>query len=330
MGWQDLLSSPTDTIILPWTGGRELRANGRTFSLKGKQPTEHGWHEFSVSGGRSATWKGSTEVDVSETLSKVKVYRGYVIGDRLVPDQVPAVLNPANIATVAESVYLIEPGLERFARIRAGRWEDGRLIYIGQEFPLGPEDAVTSAFQDQKTSVSSIPYVTPALDLVFRFETWRREESARLRAEALRLAQEEALKKEQEERRSNLVKQLGDGQGRRQMALVDFGEAARAALQIGNAEFLDWRESRVVGEAVVQFRFQNRRFECVCHKRTLRIIDAGVCLTAHDGRKDDALLSLESLPPVIGQAIRENKLVVLRHIGNSDVEYPEDEDSEDW
>ena len=63
-----------------------------------------------------------------------------------------------------------------------------------------------------------------------------------------------------------------------------------------------------------------RRFECTCDERTLQIIDAGICLTAHyddpdfeEGTRGDTFFTLESLPAVIRQAEREHRLVVLRH-----------------
>jgi hypothetical protein len=99
------------------------------------------------------------------------------------------------------------------------------------------------------------------------------------------------------------------------MAKLDFGAAAKAALAVGGAELLDWRDSRVAGEAVVQFRYLGRRFECVAQKATLRIVDSGICLVDHHtGFRGDTLLTLESLPGTIAQATREHKLVVFRHV----------------
>ena len=65
---------------------------------------------------------------------------------------------------------------------------------------------------------------------------------------------------------------------------------------------------------VVQYRFRQQRLECVVERHTLRVVDAGVCLEDHDtGEKGDRELTLESLPPVVGQAIDEGRLVVWRH-----------------
>ena len=71
---------------------------------------------------------------------------------------------------------------------------------------------------------------------------------------------------------------------------------------------------------MVQFRHLNRRFECTCDRHTLRIIDSGICLTAHydddhfeEGTKGDTFFTLETLPNVIAEAERLGKLVVFRH-----------------
>jgi hypothetical protein len=53
-----------------------------------------------------------------------------------------------------------------------------------------------------------------------------------------------------------------------------------------------------------------RRFECVCHASTLRIIESGICLIGHV--TGDTFFTLESLPGVIAEAIRDNVLVVFR------------------
>lgn len=101
---------------------------------------------------------------------------------------------------------------------------------------------------------------------------------------------------------------------RKTLAIVDFEQAARAALAITGAVYLDHRNSPRRNEKVVRFRFMNRRFECVCDQN-MRIIDAGICLTSHDtGEKGDDRFSLESLPSVIREAIEDDVLVVFRHV----------------
>jgi hypothetical protein len=56
------------------------------------------------------------------------------------------------------------------------------------------------------------------------------------------------------------------------------------------------------------------------------VVDSGICLQDHrTGVKGDTRFTLESLPTVIGEAIRTGKLVVYRHV-DGDRDY----DNDDW
>ena len=323
MGWQDLLSK-TEMITVPWTGGRSICLRGRTWTLEGRIPLEHGWHRFNIDGSRKATWAGAGE-SAPDFDEKRKKARGYLVGDRLIPDGTSLVMDPAKIIEQSLDVHLIEEGMERFARAMVVQHEDGKWIFIRQEFPLGPEGDVAFAYQDRKQTVNDIPGVTPALDLAFRWETWRRDQTEAHRQEIERQRQEE-------ERRQRLIGMIGTGEGRRQLAAMDFGEAAKAALRVSGAELLDHRPSTTHGEMVVQYRFEGRRYECVVETNTLRVVDSGICLTDHGtGERGDTRFTLESLPTVILQAIREHRLVVYRHADGRGNNRPEDDnEDEDW
>ncbi len=306
--WMALLEEPKE-IDLPWTGDRSLHSASRTWTLAQRPPT-HGWYRFTTTN-RKATVIGETEPR-PEILRHIVT--GYLVGDRLVSDEVRVAPDPNQIWGVAERVHLLDHGLDRFVRVSAGRiYKEGPLLFRRQEFPLGPEEEVLSSFLDRKDHVNRIPGVVPALDASFRLETKHRTDTEQRRAELELLRQEEILRREAEERRQVLISQLGDGAGRRAMARVDFGEAARAALRIGGAELLDHRPHHVRGEWVVRFQLIGRRFECVCDDQ-LRIVDSGICLTAHDGTKGDRWLTLESLPGVIVVADETDQLVVYRHV----------------
>ena len=102
---------------------------------------------------------------------------------------------------------------------------------------------------------------------------------------------------------------------RRALARRDFGTAAKTALAVSGAELLDHRDNVRRGEKVVQFRFKRRRFECVVHAESLRIVDAGVCLINHaTGERGDDRFTLESLPAVIDEAMRRGVLHVFRRV----------------
>jgi hypothetical protein len=317
MGWRDLLSA-SQTLILPWVGGRRLRKDEEVWTLERMLPQEHCWASFVCGTSRKAVYEGAS--NPNPEILKFQVI-GYLVGNRLVPDDARVDPDPLKIADQTEEVYLIEPGLDRFARVSAGRlFDEGPLVFRSQEFPLGAEDQVLTAFLDEKP-IDMVKQVTPALEAAFRMETYQRAETRRRREELERRLREEAEKQAKEERRQALIQKLGDGLGRREMAVADFEQASRAALAVGGAVYLDHRRAAAKQEMVVRFRLLDRRFECVCNAKTLQIIDAGICLNAHyddpdfeTGTKGDTWLTLESLPMVIAQAQRERKLVVFRHV----------------
>lgn len=320
MGWRDLLQASDERIVAPWVGGRSLQTVDRTFTLT-KLPPNPGWHSFKIDR-RKAAWEKEVEPQ-PDKLGWVQM--GYLIGNRFISDNVKLIgsqfindnvkvyLDPTALVKSTDEVHLVEAGLELFSRVSVGCTHSSTdLIFRSQEFPLGQEEAVMRALEDKAESLDHIRDLPPALEVAYRFEVQRRAEVERLR-------REERERQEREERRRRIQEQLGDGELRRQMALEDFGEAAKAALAVGGAEYLSHRQSHQPGEMVVRYKYNDRRFECVCNARTLGIIDSGICLTAHyndpdfeGGTKGDNLFTLESLPAVIQQAIDEDKLVVYR------------------
>lgn len=333
MSWRDLLQTGDDRVVLPWTGGRRLPSPTTEYLVESRLPREHGWNEFRVVA-RKATLVGPAAASPGSLASRVT---GYLVGDRIVADG--ARVDPAVEAVLSssETVFLIDPGLARFARVAAGRVRPGApLVFVQEEMPLGPESDVLAAFQDRASSVSGIKGVTPALDASFRLETWQRSEADRRRAEVVATRAAELARLAEEERKAELLERLSDGAGRRQMAAVDFGQAANAALSVTGAEYLDHRASANRGEMVVTFRLDGQRFECVADARTLRIIDSGICLVDHrTGDRGDTRFTLESLPDVIRQAVAERRLHVFRHVGqdsgyNGPWDGDDEENDDDW
>jgi hypothetical protein len=311
MGWKDLLQENEDrNLVYPWVGGRSIRTQSRQWKLEGALPDEHGWYNFDVRV-RTATALDEAMPDYDSLTDHVT---GYLVGNRIVADDIAYAPKIDDLITGFGQVYLIDPGIDKFARIKAGRpCENGPLIFEGEEFPLGPEDDVLNAFLDEKPSIGDIPGVTPALEAAFRFER-------HVRAELERIRREEEERRRLEEQRRQVRERLGDGSLRRNLAQHDFAEAARAALAVGGATFLDHRRGHGNREMIVRYRLNNMRLECTCDERTLRIIDSGICLQQESsdnnferGFRGDTLFTLESLPGVILQADAENKLVIYRH-----------------
>lgn len=305
MSWKDLLGKPTDFVELPWLGGRSLRSRNQSWTIEGRSPDEHGWHSFRIIG-RRAIYRGGKTDPKPEILTNI--VKGYLVGDCLVEDHVVVDPNPATIADHVKKVHLLDEGLDRFVRVSAGVvFDDGPLVFRSAEMPLGPEGDVLDAFLARRETISNIKGVVPALDAAFQIEVWRRNEIERHRAELV-------AQRAEEERLAKIHEAVGTAVGRRKLAEVDFGEAARSALAISGAVYLDHR--KLVGhEMAVRFSFHDRRFECTCDDKTLRIIDSGVCLrNERTGERGDDRFTLESLPLVILEAIQTHRLVVFRHV----------------
>lgn len=312
MGWQDLLQRDDEYITHPWVGG-PVRHGQRDFHLN-HAPREHGWYRSKV--------RGQKLYPDGPAEPQVLGYRtvGYLVGTLLVPDA----------GGEAEHVHLIEPGLDRFARIAAGRaYEGGPLIFQQQEFPNEADIFALNFYldhrDDEKAPEPKIKGAAPALYQAIHMEWFQRAEARRRRAEIEKHIREQEEARQREERRQGLIRQLGDGAGRRQMAQVDFETAAKAALAVGSAEFLDHRAAGRTNEMAVRFRLDGRRFECTCNALTLQIIDAGVCLRG-GSVVGDTLFTLESLPGVIREAIHRGVLHVFRRVDDS----YETEDEEDY
>ena len=319
MSWKDLLNNGSERV-LPWYGLRRIHDAVRSWVLSGPQPFEHGWYKVHTTGGRSAELQGRElqPIDPNWEGGQPKAY-GYLVGDRLIPDTARVDPDPARLIEQTVVTYCVEPGLGRVARARVVLDREQNAIYMAQEFPLGPEAEVIKAYQDRAKSVDKIHGVTPALDLAFRFLSYDRLMKEQRREAVRKLLEEEEKKRVEKEKVERLMKDVGTAIGRRALAIKDFETAAREALKVSGAELLDARASHNKGEMVVQYRFEKRRLECVVNKATLRVIDAGVCLTDHaTNRKDDTLFTLESLPGVIAEAMRRRKLVVWRHVDKDD------------
>jgi len=316
MSWQDLLAPDPQEIVLPWIAGRTVHSTDRTYKIKGRRPHDQGWHVFHVGGGRTARLVGPAEFPPDHW--PCDTVTGYVASERFIHDEARVDPDPEKLVEQTEPIYCVERGLARFTRVEAFRDREGRLVYLCTEFPLGPEDEVTFAYQDRMESVAHVKDVTPALDAAFRWETWQREMAEERRREAERRRIEAERRAAEEARLREAMKRLGTGAGRRAVAQRDFRTAAQAALQVSGAELLDVLDGGHPGEKVVQYRFRGRRLECVVDLQ-LRVLESGVCL-GHGANRSDRLFTLESLPGVVGEAIDRGILVVYRH-APGDIDY---------
>ena len=328
MSWRDLLDEGHLTI-LPWFGFPEVHSALRSWTLGGPQPPEHGWYGFVTGGGRHTHLENNVMVapDPAILEGQHALLRGYVVGDRFIPDSSGVDPNPNKLIEQTHQVYCVERGLPRFARASVFQDRANHLVFWQQEYPIGPEEEAIRAYQDRRPNLDHIKGVSTSLDLAFHWVTYQRERvEAREREMAKRRAEAEK-KLAEEERVRQAMKNAGTALGRRTLATHDFATAAKEALKISGAELLDTRASYNKEEMVVQYRFRHQRFECTVDKRTLQVIDSGICLTDHDtGVKGDTWFTLESLPGVVGEAIDKHKLVVYRHVGDDGERNWDDDD----
>lgn len=325
MFYKSLLNAPKEHV-LPWLGGRTVTAfTGETWTITGDLPPEFGFWTFMCGNGRTASWVRFLPISdplwaLSETDRATAFYKtGYLFGNLLIT---PSVIQNVNLGLtpreilqhVHQPIFLTPRDLPRFALVSAIHHPRGMLIYSNEEFSLDPVEAVNNAFIEGLTSVSHIPNVPPTLEVAFRLNVLERQEEEEQRARMERARQEaeriEAEKKAREEMRERAYRATGDGQLRRTLAATDYPAAAQAALRVSGADLIDVRPSSRPGEMNVYYRCEGQRLGCVCDMQ-LRVINAGICLTDHDTREQgDQLLTLESLPSVVREAVRDRKLVI--------------------
>jgi len=308
MTWQGLLQKANDHVVAPWLGGEVLRLGSRKFTIAGKLPKDHGWYAWKVSGRRVTTSREAYPWDDARMgVKPISVRSGYLVGDLLIGELRPEHLQGGPGALQGfPRVHLLPDGLDHFSRVSTGvAWHGGPLLFRQEEFPVGPVDEVRDCYLDGR-SIEGVRGVPPQLELAHRMLVWRREQEEKRREEVRKA-------REREERLQRVKDRLGDGETRRAVAKLDFGEAAKAALAVGGAELIEVRPSTIKREWVVRYRLDGARYECVCDD-ALHIVDAGICLQDHDtGEKGDTYFTLESLPGVTRHAMREGA-AIWRHV----------------
>jgi hypothetical protein len=316
--------------VLPYLGGAFLHAADRRLRLA-TEPAAPGWYRFRIKG-REATPLGPAEPEGMEALPSV---RGHLVGERLVRE-----------GSIAERVLFL-PAEEppRLSPCRARRWHSGELLFDMIDFESEAEESVRRALEED-TSLAQIKGVPATLRAAFAYavfeaesrrigipavpaelrphlaqvaELGRPEAERALRALAAErvLAEREMIELRQRrdllqraqqavEEQQRIAAQPGrqhrsreqDAVARAEMALEAAGARMRSARGLGN------------GNLEVIFTFMDERFISVVNMATLQVVDSGICL-GHPPR--DELVTLESLPSVIKEAIDTDRLVILRH-----------------
>ena len=316
--------------VLPYLGGAFLHAKDRRLRLAA-EPAAPGWYRFRIKG-REATPLGPAEPDALDTLPAV---RGHLVGERLVRE-----------GSIAERVLFL-PAEEppQLSPCRARRWHSGELLFEMIDFESEAEEAVRRALEED-TALAPIKGVPATLRAAFAYAVFEAEsrrigipavpaeqrphlakvaELGRPEAErALRALAAERVLAEREMRelhqRRDLVQRAQQAVEEQQQRAAQHGRQRRGgeADAIARAELaLDaagarMRSARGLGNGNLEviFTFMDERFISVVNTATLQVVDSGICL-GHPPR--DELVTLESLPSVIKEAIDTDRLVILRH-----------------
>jgi hypothetical protein len=314
-----------DVVVAPWWGGRNVDAPGRRLKLAAP-PEKAGWYEFELKG-RIAHVKGPAEAPSLDDRPRV---RGFLWRERLVID-----------GALAEPVRLLpEEEAARFSPATARRWHGGGLIFEGLEFESEAEGAVREAL-GTGASLRELKGVPAPLRAAFAFALI--EQTARkmgvpvapleVRGHVVRVSDEGAAgaeavvraliaEREQTERemrelraRVTAAQNHADLEAARQARVDerrrrgDDAEArAESALDKAGADLESTRRTGPQQLEVV-FAFMGERFVSIVDQDTLRVLDSGICL-GHPPA--DELVTLDSLPGVIREAIETHRLVILR------------------
>ncbi len=324
-------------LALPWLGGSTLDARDRRLRITGALPAKYGWYQFSVLG-RDATLVAACEAADCSTLPKV---RGWLFHERLFLE-----------GAVVEGLFLPpdeEP--PAFSPVVTRRWATGVLLFEGLEFETEVEGAVREALGDRRPlgtlkgvaaplraayGLALLDRVSRELGVRFSVQEVRLalgpvglggEPVARQTLEALeaervlarrelaereRRLQQQLVRAEVEVARQRLIDERAHRDrvdvDRRAHAVGAIEERAEAALSAAGATLESLRRLRN-DQLEVVFKYSIERFIAVVDARTLQVIDSGICL-GHPPRDD--LITLESLPGVIQEAMDTGALVILR------------------
>ncbi len=314
-----------DAVLAPWLGGLSIDLPGRRLRL-GARPDRPGWHRFELKG-RVASVVGPGEPGDLSALPKV---RGFIWRDRLVGE-----------AARAEVLHLLpEEEAPRFSPVTARRWHGGALLFEGLEFEREAEGDVREALATG-APLSGIKGVPAPLRAAYAYalveQTGRRMNvpvaAAETRGHVGRIAEggvveaelflraliveREETQREMRELRARLAaaQVRADVQTAREQRVLErqqrnetAEDRAWHALDKAGATF---ESSRHAGpnQLEVVFAYMDERFISLVDEDTLQVFDSGICL-GHP--PSDRLLTLDSLPAVIKEAIDTDRLVILR------------------
>lgn len=323
--YRRFLAAP-ETVVAPWLGGPTVALPERRLRLAAA-PERPGWYALEVKG-RVATVKGPA---APPDLSALPAVRGWLWKDRLVLE-----------GARAERLHLVpddEP--PQLSPVTARRWAGEALLFEQLDFESEAEGALREALA-QGRGIATVKGVAAPLRAAYGFALLERESrrlgipaaAAELRPHVGRVAElgaeeaERVLRALVAERElalrelAELARQRAAALAREELVALREARAAQARRQQETADEraaealakagATLESSRRAGEGRLEvvFGFMHERFVALVDQVTLQVLDSGICL-GHPPR--DELVTLDSLPGVIQEAIETDALVILRH-----------------
>jgi hypothetical protein len=313
-------------VVLAYLGGAHVFGKDRRLRIDappGERPAP-GFHRFEVSGRNARSLEAVDPPDLSD-LPKA---RGHLVDGWLVSSASGMTLDRLSLLPADEPPPL--------ATTRARRWHSGDLLFDSLDFdgeaeeearlrleqlaPLGDLQNVSStlrtaygialalAVSRRVGTPSSVREAAGhAVNLAELGEPAARELFARIERERLAV-QERAWARSLLEGRPLARVRAPRGTSQAVVpTLENAAERAEAALDGAQGRMLAARRLQGGGNLEVAFQFMGERFISVVDAITLQVIDSGVCLAG-----EDDLVTLDSLPGVIREAIDTGRLVITR------------------
>jgi hypothetical protein len=306
--------------VWPYFGGPFVETGIRRLRLA--EPAQPGYWRFTISG-RTARALGPAE---APDLAHLPAVRGHAVRGYLA------------VAGGAAELLALGPPDEPllFAPEVARRWPSGELVFDVWDFESGVEDQAREAFESRGT-LAAVKGAPAALRAAFGYAVLLRtaEEQgvparpAEARAHLAALADEGEpaarrvlglLQAERERQRRTAsgpaapgltsegrarregVASRAQGPARAERAQRDSEERVADALYGAHAGVRGMRW--LAGDLLeVRYDLDGERFVSIVESGTMRVVDAGICLSGHD--RD---LTLDSLPSAIREAARTRQL----------------------
>ena len=314
-------------VVLAYLGGAHVFGKDRRLRVEGERPAP-GFHRFEVSGRNARCLPPSPHEAVdSPDLGDLPKERGHFVSGWLV----------APSSGLLRLSLLPEDEPPPLAIVRARKWHSDDLLFESLDFdseveeearlrleqlaPLGDLKGVAGTLRTaygialalavghrQGTPIAVREAAGHAKQIAEVGEAAVMELLARFERERL-AAQAQAWARALEEGRP--LTQMRSRGGARVRSVVptleNAEERAENALDGAHARMLAVRRLGGGNNLEVAFQFMGERFLSIVDAITLQVIDSGVCLAGADD-----LVTLDSLPGVIREAIDTERLVITR------------------